>query len=72
MALINIYAHEIRRGDYMHTPRDARGGSGLSSGTHYVQAVSVEGDTVTVRRAAGVSDIDVTYNAYVSVWVDRD
>jgi hypothetical protein len=72
MALINIYAHEIRRGDYITHQRDARGGSGLTSGSSYVQAVSTEGDTVTVRRAAGVSDIDVTYNAYVSVWVDRD
>lgn len=69
MALINIYSHEIRRGDYIHSPRE-RGGH--NSGSSYVQAVALEGDTVTVTRAAGIHTIDVPYDAYVPVWVDRD
>jgi hypothetical protein len=69
MAHVNIYAHEIRRGDYVATTRE---NGKVIAGWSYVQAVTVEGDTVTVRRAAGMSDIDVTYDAYVSVWVDRD
>lgn len=72
MATLNVYAHEVRRGDYIHLLRDARGGSGLISGTHYVQAVTVEGDTVTVRRSAGMSDIETTYDAFASVWIERD
>lgn len=72
MAMQNVYAHEVRKGDYLQTLRDARGGSGRITSSRYVQRAVTEGDVTTVRVSAGVSDIDLAYDAFAGVWIDRD
>jgi hypothetical protein len=69
MAIINVYAHEIQRGDYLQRPRD-RGGH--CSGSSYVQRVHQDGDTIRVTMASGVYDVTIPYDPFVPVWVERD
>lgn len=69
MATINVYAHEIQRGDYLHRTRE----NGKSyDGSSYVQAVRHHGDTVEILLAAGIHDEWHEYCDTVPVWIDRD
>lgn len=69
---ITITARELQRGDVICSMRDARAGSGLVSGTSYVQRVTLDGETVTITRAAGAYDIDITFRAGDTLAVFRD
>lgn len=69
MAIINVYAHEIQRGDYIQRTRE----NGKSyAGSSYVQAVQHHGDTVEILTASGIHDNWTTYGDTVPVWIDRD
>lgn len=69
MIELDIPACELRRGDYLLSARE-RGGH--VSGGSTVLAAHLDGDNVTVRRAAGIHTIDVTYRATETVSVIRD
>lgn len=69
MATLNVYAHEIQRGDYLYSPRE-RGGH--VSGSSYVQAIRHDGDYVQLLLAAGMHDEWHRYLDTVPVWIDRD
>jgi len=65
---LNIYAYDIKRGDYLHmTKENGRSSGGFS----YVQHVTTNDDTVTVTIAAGVYNVDVTLGANDAVTVER-
>ena len=65
---INMYAYDVRPGDYLYVEKENGRSSG---GSRYVMAVAGNDDTVTVTLSGIQERIDFTMDANTPVTVER-